>query len=170
MKPQRADSFFSTLTYLNCKCLRSFSTWKTEFFSRSTSGLFGWCSSKTKITGSSSSKTRELFVLIKKLCVNGIQKPTTEFQFHFMFIFPLWVESPTCENQSQFQSKSWTKVKWETMNNVVCIRWMSYVCSPVHILHTTLMRWRWNTGLSFYTHIHANKSKITARRPNQFKV
>lgn len=38
---------------------------------------------------------RELFVLIKKLCVSGIQKPTTEFQFHFMFIFPLWVESPT---------------------------------------------------------------------------
>lgn len=42
-------------------------------FFRSTTGRFGRCTSKMKITGNT--ETKELFALIKKVCVNGIQKP-----------------------------------------------------------------------------------------------
>lgn len=77
----------------------------------------------------------ELFALIKKLCVNGTQKPTTEFQFqfHFMFIFLLWEKEQKSYLKTNRNSNQRTEQKSteRTMNNVVCIRWMSYVYTTV---------------------------------------
>lgn len=123
-------------------------------FSHSTTGRFGRRSSKMEITGNTE-MMEELFALIKKLCVNGIQKPSTEFQFHFMFILLFGVDSPTCKPIT-IPIKELNKSQMRNIHR--CLHTMNELCGGniSNITHGLQLRQRWKSR-ALFLHPHACK-------------
>lgn len=146
---------------------------KCFFFCSTTDGLFNRCSSEMKITSDENERksrrpTRWNRSLWLKSCVNGVQK-STDFQFHFMFIFLLWEEKPTWK-PIEFQSKSWTKVEWK--RRITLFAYDEWVMCTIYY---SCVSDRKGTVCVFFTYAYTPtptytqiKSKIAW--PNQFKV